>query len=61
MGEVIPFKRPKPSEKHRGKTMCKSGFHKWEIQKEKEFDVKQGKLVTVYCCKRCGTRKTKSH
>lgn len=61
MGDVIPFKKPKPSEKHKGKTLCASGFHKWVIQQDKRFDVKQGKLVTVYRCERCGEIKTKAH
>lgn len=55
MGEVIRFKKPSAQDKHRGKTLCKSGFHKWEVLKERPFDVKQGKLLTVYRCTRCGT------
>ncbi len=35
MGEVVPFKKPKLSEKHRGKTLCRSGFHQWQIIKER--------------------------
>ena len=54
MGEVIRFKKKSLSEKHKGKTLCKSGFHKWEIQQEKQFDVKQGKLITLEICARCG-------
>ncbi|WP_018954280.1 hypothetical protein [Thioalkalivibrio sulfidiphilus] len=54
MGDVIQFKRPKAAEKHKGKTLCRSNFHKWEVLKEKQFDVKQGKLVTVERCARCG-------
>jgi hypothetical protein len=57
VGDVIPFKRPKAKEKHKGKTLCKSGFHKWEIVQEKQFDVKYGKLVTIIKCKRCGITK----
>jgi len=60
VGEVVKFKIPKPSEKHKGKTLCKSGFHKWEILKEQQFDVKQGKLVSVYVCKRCGEKKVEA-
>jgi len=52
------FKKKKLSEKHKGKTLCKSGFHIWEVIKENQFDVKQGKLVTVYKCKRCGKQKS---
>ena len=54
MGEVVKFKRPSLKERHKGKTLCKSGFHKWEAVNETPFDVKQGKLVTRYRCHRCG-------
>jgi len=57
MGDVIPFKKPKAAEKHKNKTLCKSGFHKWRVESEKRFDVKQGKLVTAYRCERCGAVK----
>jgi len=53
MGDVVQFKRPKLAQLHKGKTLCRSGFHKWEVLKEKQFDVKQGKLITVYQCTRC--------
>jgi len=59
MGDVVPFKKPKLSQKHKGKTLCKNGFHKWEVEQNQKFDVKQGKLVTVYRCKRCGELKNK--
>jgi hypothetical protein len=59
MGEVVKFKRPKLSDKHRGKTLCQNGFHKWEVDKASQFDVKQGRLVTLYKCSRCGVTKTK--
>jgi len=58
LGEVIPFKKPKLSEKHKGKSLCKSGFHQWEVDREGRFDVKQGKLVTIYRCARCGATKS---
>ena len=57
MADILTFKQKKLSEKHKGKTLCKSGFHKWAVVNEKQFDVKQGKLVTVYRCKRCGKQK----
>jgi hypothetical protein len=60
MGDVVQFKRPKTSERHKGNTLCRSGFHKWEVVNEKRFDVKQGKLITVYQCKRCGKIKCKA-
>lgn len=61
MSNVLPFKRPKASEKHKGKSLCREGFHKWKIVKEKQFDVKQGKLVTLYTCERCGVQKSAAH
>lgn len=57
MAEILEFKKKKPSGKHRGKTLCKNGFHKWKLLKEQQFDTKQGKLVTVHQCARCGKKK----
>ncbi len=59
MGDVVKFKKVSLNEKHKGKTLCRSGFHKWKIKTEKKFDVKQGKLVTVLECTRCGKITTK--
>ena len=63
MGKVLPFKKPsakKPSAKQKaeGKTLCRRGFHKWIIDQETQFDVKQGRLVTVHRCQRCDASKT---
>lgn len=58
MGDVLRFKKPSPKDKARGKTLCGRGFHKWVIDQHKQFDVKQGRLITVHRCKRCGTTKT---
>ncbi|MCV6614298.1 MAG: hypothetical protein OIF35_04915 [Cellvibrionaceae bacterium] len=60
MGEVVPFKAKTPAQKHKGKSLCRSGFHKWEICAAKQFDTKQGKLVTRYRCQRCGAEKVKA-
>ncbi|HGX92216.1 MAG TPA: hypothetical protein ENK35_02750 [Candidatus Tenderia sp.] len=60
MGDVIKFRRPKAAEKHKGKGLCKSGFHRWEVVQERPFDVKSGKLVTLYRCLRCGQTKTQA-
>ncbi len=60
MGEVVQFKRPSPQERHKGKTLCRSGFHKWEVVKGNPFDTKSGKLVTRYRCKRCGATRTEA-
>lgn len=60
MGDVVSFKRPSPKDKHKGKILCKSGFHKWEVVKGNPFDSKSGKLVTRYQCKRCGATKVEA-
>jgi hypothetical protein len=60
MGEVVRFKRRRLSEVARGKTLCRSGFHKWVIWKQKQFDVKQGRLITVQRCTRCGVSRTQA-
>jgi len=60
MGEVIPFKRPKLSEKFRGKTLCREGFHKWIVDKVSVFDVKKGALVTRYRCARCSATRVEA-
>lgn len=57
MADILTFKKRTPAEKHKGRSLCRSGFHKWEIVTEKKFDVKQGRLVTQYKCKRCGKQK----
>lgn len=54
MGDVVSFKKPRPSEKYANRALCRSGFHKWKPDMAKPFDVKSGKLVTVYRCERCG-------
>jgi len=43
----------------KGKTLCRSGFHKWQVQKEGRFEVKQGKLLTTERCARCDA--TRAH
>ncbi|MCL6417023.1 hypothetical protein MIB92_15285 [Aestuariirhabdus sp. Z084] len=60
MGDILPFKKPSLKQRAKGKTLCKNGFHKWEIETQKQFDVKQGSLVTAWRCKRCGERKVKA-
>ena len=59
MADILPFKKPVKKKPHKG--MCQHGFHKWTMCKEKQFDVKQGKLVTVYRCERCGKQEVKAH
>jgi len=43
----------------KAKTLCGSGFHKWETRTQATFDVKQGKLVTTERCKRCGQERVR--
>ncbi len=57
MGDILQFKRPRPG----GNILCRNGHHKWRIEKERTFDVKQGGLVTSYRCSRCQAHKTKAH
>jgi hypothetical protein len=57
MANILTFKKKTLKEKHKGKTLCRNGFHKWEIIKDRQFDVNQGRLVTVFRCKRCGKEK----
>ncbi len=59
MGNVIQFKKPRLKDKHKGRSLCKSGFHKWEVL-ETPFNVNKGKLLTTYRCLRCGESKTES-
>jgi hypothetical protein len=61
MGDVVTFKKPKLKDKFKGKSLCREGFHKWLVVTDSRFDVKQGRLVTVYKCSRCGEQKTKAH
>jgi hypothetical protein len=58
MGDILPFKKPKPAPPKKGNTLCKSGFHKWREVGETRFDVKAGKLVTLCRCQRCGATKS---
>jgi len=61
MADILPFRKPTALEKHKGKSLCRHGHHKWQVDKAQQFDVKQGKLVTRYHCARCGKEKIKAH
>jgi len=60
MSNVIKFKKISLKERHKGKTLCLSGFHKWQVDKESQLDSKQGSLVTRLTCRRCGKTKIES-
>lgn len=55
MSKVVSLSQYRRAKNRRG--MCAHGFHKWEVWQAKQFDVQQGKLVTVYRCKRCQQQK----
>ncbi len=40
-------------------TLCRSGFHKWQLVADRHFDVKRGKLLTAERCRRCGEQRTR--
>jgi len=61
MSNVIPFKKPSLKKKAKEKTLCSNGFHKWRVVTNNQFDTKSGKLITAYCCERCGKTKNKAH
>lgn len=61
MAEILAFRKPSLKDRHKGKTLCRHGHHKWQVDKAKQFDTKQGRLVTVYRCARCGKEKVKAH
>ena len=42
----------------RKKLRCQNGHHKWQLKTSQQFDVKQGRLVTVYECAYCKKIKT---
>ncbi len=57
--DVLPFPPRRTSRsKTKGKTLCRNGLHKWAVDTRKQFDVKQGRLVTLRRCTRCGATRT---
>ncbi len=60
MGDILPFEKPK-HKKASAQGLCQHGHHKWQVWKDKQFDVQQGKLVTVYRCARCKLQRVKTH
>ncbi len=57
MAKILAFKKPSARTRNRGKTLCASNFHRWQVVTERRFDVKRGELVTVLRCIRCGKEK----
>jgi hypothetical protein len=58
MSNVINLRKVK-RQRAEGKTLCTSGFHKWETLSARRFDVKQGRLVSTERCRRCGTERVR--
>jgi hypothetical protein len=59
MSNVTSLKKFK-QKRAEGKTLCTSGFHKWEVLSQQRFDVKEGRLVTAERCTRCGDERTRA-
>ena len=57
--DINKFRKQKLKAKGKANTMCRRGFHKWQFDDKKQFDPKEGKLVSVERCERCGV--TRSH
>jgi hypothetical protein len=55
---VIQLKKVK-RQRAEGKTLCSSGFHKWEVVAAARFDVHEGRLITPERCKRCGKERVR--
>jgi len=60
VADILTFRKPSLKEKHKCKTLCRHGHHKWVIDKAKQFDVQQGTLVTLLRCSRCGKPKVEA-
>lgn len=58
MTHVIKLREVRQTRAHR-QTLCRAGFHQWQVDTNGRFDVKQGKLLTVERCRRCGEQRTK--
>lgn len=60
MGDVVPLKRPPGKGSGKGAALCRNGHHRWQVLKTLPFDVRRGRLVTVYRCERCGAERSRS-
>lgn len=54
------FRKRQRKQKASGNTLCRSGHHKWVVDRESVFDTKEGRLVTRYRCERCKKVKVKA-
>jgi hypothetical protein len=53
------FRKQRRKARGSGSTLCRSGFHQWKDDETKQFDVKQGRLVSVQRCARCNRTRTR--
>jgi len=56
--QLDKFRKTRRQQTARGKTLCQRGFHKWQFDGRKQFDVKSGQLVSIQRCERCATTRT---
>jgi hypothetical protein len=60
MADILPFQR-KPKDKiTKRSALCANGHHRWVVWQNKPFDVKRGKLITIYRCERCGAERSEA-
>lgn len=57
---LAAFKKKQRAAAGKQSTLCGNGHHSWVVDKANVFDVKAGKLVTRWLCKRCGTSKVEA-
>ncbi|HCD26548.1 MAG TPA: hypothetical protein DER02_03450 [Gammaproteobacteria bacterium] len=55
--DLNKYKKKRRKENAKATTLCKSGFHKWTDDPKKQFDVREGRLISIQICSRCGTTK----
>lgn len=53
------FRKRKRRQSGSHTTLCRRGFHKWRFDDRKQFDVKEGKLISIERCERCGATRTR--
>ena len=55
----LPNAKARRKLKARNVTLCRHGYHKWEVV-DTPFDVASGKLISRYRCIRCSTERTEA-
>jgi len=62
MGDILTgkFGRKAQLQKVKRSSLCANGHHQWVLEKDTQFDVKQGKLLGVKRCKKCGKTRTQA-